>query len=116
MKRHTSRARQQSARRPRAQPCRYHNQADVDEQLTLHEWHTFDANIQVLAEETESLSTLLREWLVRGIQAVAQAVKLQIAGGAVPPDRQLPPPKETDGDDRDTRTLDAVSRRRQRPQ
>jgi hypothetical protein len=96
MKRHASRARQQSARRPKAQPRRYANRADVDEHPTPHEWRTFDASIQILAEETESLSTLMREWLVRSIEAIVQAVKQQLAGNAVPPERQLLPPKEFD--------------------
>jgi hypothetical protein len=98
VKRYASRARQQSARRPKAQPRRYANRANDDEQPTPHEWHTFDASIQVLAEETESLSALVREWLVRGIEAVVQAVKQQLAGNAVPSERQLPPPKGVDDD------------------
>ena len=98
MKRHTSRARQQSTRRPTAQPRRYANRADDDEQPTPHEWRTFDASIQVLAEETESLSAVLRAWLVHSIEAVVQAVKLQVTGNAVPPERQLLPPKGSDDD------------------
>jgi hypothetical protein len=54
---------------------------------------------------SKSLSALARECLVRGIQAVVKAVKLKIADGIVPQNRQLLPPKETDGDDCDARTL-----------
>lgn len=98
MKRHTSRARQHAARRPKPQLRRSANRADDEEQPTSHEWRTFDASIQILAEETESLSALVREWLVRSIEAVVQAVKHQLAANAVPPERQLLPPKESDDD------------------
>ena len=98
MKRYASRARQHAARRPKAQPRHDTIRADVDEQFTPPEWHTFDASIQVLAEETESLSALVREWLVRGIKAVVQAVKRQLAGTTVPSERQLLPPKGSDDD------------------
>jgi hypothetical protein len=98
MTRHASRARQPSTRRPKAQLRRYAIRANDDEQPTPHEWRTFDASIQILAEETESLSTLMREWLVRSIEAIVQAVKQQLAGNAVPSERQLPPPKGVDDD------------------
>jgi len=98
MKRPASRARQQSARRQKVQPRRDTNRAVDDQQPTPHEWRTFDASIQVLAEETESMSAVLRAWLVRGIEAVVQAVKQQLAGTTVPPERQLPPPRGVDDD------------------
>jgi len=115
MKRHASRAQQQSARSLEAQPRRDTHRAVDDQQPNPHEWRAFDANIQGLAEETETLSELIQEWLVRGIQAVVQAVKLQIAGGPVPPDRRLPPPNRPEDDDRDSRASHVVSRRPRSP-
>jgi hypothetical protein len=50
---------------------------------------------------TDSLPALVRDWLARGMQAVAQAVALavkqQLAQLAASPVHQLPPPKGSDG-------------------
>jgi len=74
--------------------------------------HTFNASIEALSLATDSLSALVRDWLVRGIQVVALAVKQQLAQLAAPPVRQLPPPKGPDTtDDRGPNVAEGVARR-----
>lgn len=106
-----SRTRRPAARRQPAQR-RVANQTGSHDAPGSGAAHTFNASIEALSLATDSLSALVRDWLVRGIQAVALAVKQQLAQLAAPPVRQLPPPKGPDTtDDRGPNVAEGVARR-----
>lgn len=88
-------ASQPKARRPRTRQA-HQARAPVDQPE-----HVFPAHIQRVLDETSGLSAVLQEWLARGIEAIVQAVKHQLALLAAPPERRLlgPPAADEEAED-----------------
>jgi hypothetical protein len=117
---HNSRARQKSPRPSQARARRVANLANQDDAPASDAAQTFSVSIEALSLTTESLPALARDWLARGIQAIAQAVALavkqQLAQLAAPPVHQLPPPQGSDATaGRAPDVAEDVARRPRRP-
>lgn len=88
--------------RPTAQTRRANKQTDCAPEPAARRGHTFPASIQIVIDESATLSTRVQEWLARCVAAFLQAVKHQLALLAAPPERPLlPPTKHPDEEDHD---------------
>ena len=101
MTRDTRRTRPKKASQPKARRPRTRQAHQARAPVEQPE-HVFPAHIQRVLDETSGLSAVLQEWLARGIEAIVQAVKHQLALLAAPPERRLLGPPAADEEDEDS--------------
>lgn len=96
MKSDTSSAGRQSESRPQTQTRRTDKKTEQRPTSAKRKGHTFPTSIQVVIDESTTLSTIVQEWLASCVDAFMQAVKHQLALLTAPPERKLLPPAAPD--------------------